>query len=79
MKRSDGSKTVKNTNFRTARMDRPDRRFAAAHGENDEERSNFIPGKKVGKMRYRDEGRRRDDKRSFKKPFRRGGKNDFGD
>ena len=79
VKRSDGSKTVKNTNFRTARMDRPDRRFAAAHGENDEERSNFIPGKKVGKMRYRDEGRRRDDKRSFKKPFRRGGKNDFGD
>lgn len=33
-------------NFKSDRMDRPDRRFAAAHSENDEERSAAAPGKR---------------------------------
>lgn len=33
-------------NFRTDRVDRPERRFAAAHSENDDERAAAIPGKR---------------------------------
>lgn len=34
-------------NFRTGRVDRPERRFAAAHSEDDEERFASIPGKRI--------------------------------
>ena len=93
-------------NFRTDRMDRPDRRFAAAHAEDDSERAPFVPGKRYfgddradGRPARKDFGGKRpvkrhfkDDEdfggkkkfgdrkfgdRSFKKPFKRRGKNDF--
>lgn len=34
-------------NFRTGRVDRPERRFAAAHSEDDDERFASIPGKRI--------------------------------
>lgn len=48
-------------NFKTDRMDRPDRRFAAAHSEDEDERAAAAPKKRFFgekrpiKMRYRDE------------------------
>ena len=90
-------------NFRTDRMDRPARRFAAAHAEDDNERTPFIPGKRyfgddradgrsarrdfVGKRpvkrHFKDDeefgGKKKFGDRSFKKPFKRRGKDDFED
>lgn len=67
------------------KSDRPERRFAAAHSNDEEERAAFAPGKPrkhAGKMRYEDDddafGRKRKfekfDKKSdrpFKKPFKK--------
>ena len=80
-------------------MDRPARRFAAAHAEDDNERTPFIPGKRyfadgrparrdfVGKRpvkrHFKDDeefgGKKKFGDRSFKKPFKRRGKDDFED
>ena len=80
-KRNDGSKIVKKTNFKTARMDRPERRFAAAHLDDDDD-SGYISNKKLTKMRYRDDDDRRKgfgNKHITKKPFKKKGRDDFED
>ncbi len=47
--------------FRTARVDRPERRFAAAHSEEEEERQAYLPGKRIFRDDRSDDraGRRR--------------------
>ncbi|CAK7084492.1 MAG: Ribosomal RNA large subunit methyltransferase K/L [Parabacteroides sp.] len=74
-----------NSNRPGFKSDRPERRFAAAHSNDEEERAAFAPGKPrkhAGKMRYEDDdaafGRKRKfekfDKKSdrpFKKPFKK--------
>ncbi len=55
-------------NFRTDKMDRPERRFAAAHTDEDEEKDLYLPGKRF----Y---GKERKDlriKKASKKVFKRG-------
>lgn len=50
LRRSEGSFERRGNdrqNFRTGRVDRPERRFAAAHSEDDEERFASIPGKRI--------------------------------
>ena len=73
-------------NFRTDRMDRPARRFAAAHAEDDNERTPFIPGKRYfgddradGRSARRDFVGKRPVKRHFKDDEEFGGKKKFGD
>lgn len=90
-------------NFKTDRMDRPERRFAAAHSEDDSERATFIPGKRFLedrpfrkdseskrpiKKRFKDDddfrgkkhfGDKKNSEHSFKKPFKRKGKNNYDD
>jgi hypothetical protein len=73
-------------NFRTDRMDRPDRRFAAAHAEDDSERAPFVPGKRYfgddradGRPARKDFGGKRPVKRHFKDDEDFGGKKKFGD
>ena len=65
--------------FRKGKVDKPERRFAAAHREDDEERPyggrrSLNDEKRPNKMRYRDGG---DSKRSFKKPYKRKGWEDY--
>lgn len=64
-------------------MDRPDRRFAAAHSETEEEKAAFAPGKRFfgedrndGKPARKQFGRE-DAKRSKDKPFERPVKSSF--
>lgn len=95
-------------NFKTARVDRPERRFAAAHAEDESERALYMPGKRYfgeergdgrssrkeyskhpakkhfkddedfgGKKKFND--RKSGGDRSFKKPFKKKGRNDFKD
>ncbi len=50
---------------RIKKVDRPERRFAAAHREEDEERGNRFQEKRPAKMKYRENNdRKRFDKRS---------------
>lgn len=84
--------------FKTARMDRPDRRFAAAHNDDEDERTPFLPGKRYfgeersdgrptrkqfsnsrpDKKPFR-EDRKDANKQTFKKPFKKRGKNESND
>jgi len=84
--------------FKTARMDRPERRFAAAHTEDENDKSTYIPGKrfygedrsdgrparkqfssnKPEKKHFRDDNKD-SGKRSFKKPFKKRGRNELDD
>lgn len=73
-------------NFKTDRLDRPDRRFAAAHAEDDSERTPFVPGKRYfGDDRADGRPARKDfvGKRPIKKRFKDdevfGEKKRFGD
>ncbi|NDV55466.1 RNA methyltransferase [Parabacteroides sp. 52] len=66
--------------FKKDRMDRPDRRFAAAHAEEEDDRTPFIPGKRFfGEERSDGRPARKQfaDKRSDKKSFHKDDK-DFG-
>ncbi|MDH6358411.1 THUMP domain-containing protein [Parabacteroides sp. PF5-9] len=56
----------KRPNFRTDRMDRPERRFAAAHTEDEDEKADFLPGKRF----YVKEEERSIRKPSVKKHFK---------
>lgn len=77
-KRADGTKVVRKPNFKTDKMDRPERRFAAAHRDDDDEtftsRRYHSEDKRPSKMKYREGG---DSKRSSKKPFKRKGRNEY--
>lgn len=79
-KRADGTKVVRKPNFKTDKMDRPERRFAAAHRDDDDDndsytsRRHYAEDKRPGKMKYREGG---DSKRSFKKPFKRKGRDEY--
>lgn len=71
--REDGKKVVRKPDFRTGKFDRPERRFAAAHRD-EEEQGAFVPrrhfeDKGPGKMKYRESN---DPKRAFRKPKRKG-------
>lgn len=70
--------------------DRPERRFAANHGNNDDEQDfeNDLYRKRPDKMRYEEDDKfykkdkfrdKKYDHSSFKKPFKKKGKNDYGD
>ncbi|MDR1980543.1 MAG: THUMP domain-containing protein [Tannerellaceae bacterium] len=79
--------TSKPVNFRTDRMDRPDRRFAAAHTEDEEELSIYTPGKRFfgeerndgrpARKQYSGDDRGFREKKPFKKPFKKRGKNEY--
>ena len=77
-KRADGTKVVRKPNFKKDKMDRPERRFAAAHRDDDDDtfasHRHFSEDKRPGKMKYRDGG---DPKRNFKKPFKRKGRDEY--
>jgi putative N6-adenine-specific DNA methylase len=74
-------------NFRTDRMDRPGRRFAAAHSEDEEELSLYTPGKRFfgeerndgrpARKQYSGDDRGFREKKPFKKPFKKRGKNEY--
>lgn len=81
--RKEYSERPERKNFKTDRMDRPDRRFAAAHSETEEEKAAFAPGKRFfgedrndGKPARKQFGRE-DAKRSKDKPFERPVKSSF--
>lgn len=70
--------------FKNDRMDRPERRFAAAHTEGDEGRAAFMPKKKFHgddrRDKHPDKKRFREDDygaKSGKKPFKKKGRGDF--
>lgn len=73
-------------NFKTDRLDRPDRRFAAAHAEDDSERAPFVPGKRYfgddradGRPARKDFVAKRPVKKRFKDDEVFGDKKKFGD
>ena len=73
-------------NFKTDRLDRPDRRFAAAHAEDDSERAPFVPGQRYfgddradGRPARKDFVAKRPVKKRFKDDEVFGDKKKFGD
>lgn len=88
---NNNNRNSNNTFNRFGKTDRPERRFAANHRENDEE-SDFGDDKfrkRPEKMRYEDDDKffakkdkfrdKKHDHSSFKKPFKKKGRNDYGD
>jgi len=76
--------------FKTARLDTPERRFAAARKKEEEDAEEYVPTKKIFKDKYAGKPKFREDKsdsrsrktyggeeRSFKKPFKKRGKDDY--
>lgn len=62
------------TDFKTGKMDRPERRFAAAHTEDDEDKTAYLPGRKFygderrdGKPARKQFSSEKDGKKSFRK------------
>jgi putative N6-adenine-specific DNA methylase len=82
---SSRNETPAQPNFKTDRMDRPERRFAAAHAEDEGERAMYMPGKRYFGNERNDgrPGRKEFSKHTAKKHFKDeddfGGKKKFGD